>query len=343
MAPKANGESPIRVYLLGATDEESTAKQAQQQQLQLFFQTCQWDHLTELIEVHPEVARFPLKMICQGENCVVTALHLAVCTPQCPVSVLEALVTAYPAAISTAEPRGGRYPLHMALLKGAPVTQIDYLLSAWPTATLQADSAGYLPLHVAVQYASDSVIQQVLKACPAAASERTARKRYALHLLIASRCHWDLAPALVVTIDTVKAVINAHSMALKEPDLQGRLPLHLAAGNPYPRWDILRLLCDEYPEALLMPDDDNKIPLQLLKRFVACAHPAPDAGTFQTTVDQSGTAASLIQDNDVVTAFLQDRTAAEKRKHNVFHKLLSKVVHKKKFTSSNVDLMNCYG
>jgi len=324
----------------------------EQEELVHLFETFRWDDLMKLIEEHPQVARCRIKMICQGENCFVTPLHLFVSCSKCPVTVLEALVTAYPAAVSTAEPRGGRYPLHMALLKDAAANQIEYLLATWKDATLHADSTGHVPLHLAVEYASDVVIQQVLSACPAAAAMKTSRDRYALHLLTASRCEWntDEEESLIVSRITVRDIIQAHPEAVKLPDLQGRLPLHLAAGHPSPRWDVLQLLCDEHPEGLLVQDEDHKIPLQLLKRFASCHGTTTTPAEGQLPMDFSGTVASLQNhhyDNDVVSAFLRDRTATEKRKHNVFHKLFTRrTSHKKKPAEAAVaavDLMNCYG
>jgi hypothetical protein len=273
----------------------------------------------------------------------------------CPIPVLEALVQAHPAALITADSRRGLYPIHLGLLKGtAGIEQIDYLLSVCPELALRADLDGNLPLHLAVEYASDDIIRRILSSCPEAAGYKTNRQRYVLHLLATSRCQIEgssdnsFPEEFEVSLDTIKATIEAYSDALQQPDLQGRLPLHLAACTPYPRWDVLKLLCDAYPAALLVQDENHKLPLHLLKRFSTST---PSC----YPVDSSLTSPPLIvcPDNDVILTFLHDRTVAEKRKNNVFHKLFGKVIplKKKMSTASTIAAMptqtlewtNCYG
>jgi len=316
------------------------------ERLQALLDTSQWDAVVDLVENHPELAKESscFRMVCQGENCRVTALHLASTRPNCPVAVLEAIVTACPSSITTPESRGGRWPLHLALLKGASLVIVTYLLAAYPDACLQVDDLGELPLHYAVQYADEPTIQAVLNACPQAAAYKTSRSRYPLHLLTANRCSWDQD----LQLQTVTSLIQAYPAALSEPDLQERLPLHSACAVAFPRWDVLKVLIQEYPAALLKQEESHKIPLDILKRF--SSHYSADSNT-NTSSAYSGLDKSVSDhyDNDIVTAFLHDRTMAEKRKHSTLHKLLSKVTRPKKKTTNTetatteIDLMNCYG
>jgi hypothetical protein len=330
----------------------------------LLSKPCDPDRIVRLIQDSSELAQTSLKMILCGENCMVTPLHLAV-FENCPVPVLKALFDAYPAAISTAEPRGGRYPIHLGLLKGGTsvgLEQIAFLMHEWPECTTRAvDSLGNVPLHTAVQYSTDAVIRHVLAVNSNAAEAKTARQRTALHLLSAARCQWDnvkvastfpsdrevedalLAAALTISTDTLQALVDANPAALQEKDIQGRVPLHLAAGVPFPRWDCLQLLCNAYSPALLVLDAKHKTPLQLHQRFGACGV------SHCVDLSESSGRSSSSMDNDVVAAFLQDRTTGEKRKNHVLFKLLSKVQPKKNkhlatsSTNATVDLMNCYG
>lgn len=331
---------------------------------------------------------FGIKMILCGENCFVTPLHLAVAR-HCPVSVLQALHDRNPLAVSAGEPRGGRYPIHLALSKSSnksssscAVTTVQWLLETWPAATAVAvDAMGHWPLHEAVQYAADPVIRLVLAADPSAARQLSVRRRRTpLHLLAAARCEWDnstntnnsttgiargnvrdTSADLVLSTSTLQALIDAYPEALQLADFQGRLPLHLAAGTPFPRWDCLQLLCNAHSAALLSLDEDHKTPLQLHQRFsTGNSNNSGSAAnnnnhfyrhSISTEIPDSSLRTFVAApDNDVILAFLQDRTTAEKRKQNVFYKLLSKVHTKTKGTpaptpsaAAVVDLMNCYG
>ena len=310
-----------------------------------------WDAAVALIHAHHnDIAQHVMHMVCQGEPYAVTPMHYIVGTfTNCPITVLQALIDAYPSALLQAEAKRGLSPVHLGLLKATlGIPQINYLLSVCPELALLPDKDGNLPLHLAVEYASDEMIQRILAACPAAAGYQTKRQRYALHLFASSHCQIDShisSDTSALTIATLKALMDAYPYALQQPDLQGRLPLHLAACTPYPRWDVVQLLCNAYPEALLMQDENHKIPLQLLKRF--------SSSSSSTSTSSLGTVDSHMSnpDNDIIQTFLHDRTNAEKRKKNTFHKILRKVVPFKKqahATSSlsnpvaTVDLMNCY-
>lgn len=316
------------------------------EQLPDLLKSSTWDSAISLIyHFREDIPNHKIKIVCQGETCFVTPMHYAVgCILQCPTAVLEALVDVHPSALLMSGSRRGLSPVHLGLIKGTiGVTQAKYLLSVCPELALHTDVDGNLPLHLAAEYASNDMIQCILEACPSAAGCQTKRQRYPLHLLTTARCQivdnsydpFDL-DATDTSIATMKSIIDAYPYALQQPDLQGRLPLHSAACTPYPRWDVLQLLCDSYPAAILVQDEHHKIPLQLLKRF------ASSSSLSTSTLDSSSTN----QDNDVVLTFLHDRTNAEKRKNNSFHKLLSKVVpFRKKNTASSpsVDWMYCYG
>jgi hypothetical protein len=304
-----------------------------------------WDAAIALIHLyHNDIAQHIIPVVCQGETYSVTPMHYAVGTiTNCPMVVLQALVDVYPAALLQVEAKRGLSPVHLGLIKSTiGMTQINYLLSVCPELALQADKDGNLPLHLAVEYASDEMIQRILTACPAAAGYQTKRQRYALHLFASSHCQIDShlsSDTSTRTIATLKALIDAYPYALQQQDLQGRLPLHLAACTPYPRWDVVQFLCDASPEALLIQDENNKVPLQLLKRFSSSS----SLGTVDSQMSNS--------DNDIILTFLHDRTMTEKRKKNTFHKMLRKVVPFKKRSIAaslsnpvaTIDLMNCYG
>lgn len=327
------------------------------EQLMLLLTARHWEEVVNLLRQYPaEIAGCTMKVVCQGENYKVTPLHFAVGSfANCPVSVLEALVQANPAALISSDSRRGLNPIHLGLLKGTVgIEQIDYLLSVCPEMALHADMDGNLPLHMAVEYASDAVIKRILSACPEAAGYKTKRQRHALHLLASSRCqiggrNVETGLDSIVSLSTIQALVDACPEALQHSDLQGRLPLHLTVCTPFPRWDVIKLFSDTYPAALLVQDENHKIPLQLFKRFSA-----PASTSMHSLESAVSASTSSVPDNDVIMQFVVDRTNAEKRKNNVFHKYLGKVIpHKKKSTAAHIragaasapslDWTNCYG
>jgi hypothetical protein len=350
--------SPFPLNGIGVAQHNGTEDESRVplEQLSQLLTSRSWGEVVSLIHQYPtEISGCTMKVVCQGENYMVTPLHFAVGSiVNCPVPVLEALVQANPAALISTDVRRGLNPIHLGLLKGTVgIEQIDYLLSVCPEMALHADLDGNLPLHMAVEYASDAVIQRILLACPEAAGYKTKRQRRALHLLASSRCqiggrngHTGLDS--VISLNTIKSLIEAYPEALQHPDLQGRLPLHLTVCTPFPRWDVIKLFSDIYPAALLVQDENHKIPLQLFKRFSA------SPSSTHSTASSSSAPASAVPDNDVILAFVVDRTNAEKRKNNVFHKYLGKVIpQKKKSTAAHIragaslaptmDWTNCYG
>ena len=316
--------------------------------------TMKWDAAIAVIQQHhDDIASHVIQVVCQGETYTVSPMHFAVGTiVNCPIPVLEALVQAHPNALLQSDTKRGLSPVHLGLIKGTMgMPQINYLLSVCPELTLHADIDGNLPLHLAVKYASDAIIQCVLQVCPAAAGYQTKRQRYALHLFATSHCQignhngqHTSSSSSDTSISTLKALTVAYPYALQQPDLQGRLPLHLATCTPYPRWDVVQFLCDAYPDALLMEDEHHKIPLQLLKRF--------SSSSSSFGAEDSPQQQQQHPDSDIILTLLQDRTNAEKRKKNTLHKILRKVVSFKKRTTEpassesdniRIDLMNCYG
>jgi hypothetical protein len=272
--------------------------------------------MERLLEDSPDLARQTVTVVFQGENCSSTPLH-AVLEASAPLAVVDAMVTAYPAALGMGDCAGGRLPLHWALRRAASLAVIQYLVSAHPEALLVADHAGSLPLHTACSYASEEVIRAVLGQCPEAASITNGKShRCALHLL-ASRCLYDDNN---LSLDAFRTVLDAHPAAAALDDRQGRVPLHIACEHAHPRWDVLRLLVEQHPAGLLLKDQWKLTPVQLHRRFV----------------DRP--------DHDVVVAFLQERTVREKRKRwqqhtsSVVDKIFTILVDKKE-----VDLGHCYG
>jgi ankyrin repeat protein len=235
-----------------------------------------WKEVLDMIEADPSLARRPVPVVCQGENSTGFLVHYLVSSRRrnpTPVSILDALVTAYPMALSHADPRGGRLPLHMAVFLpfcsassfSSRVELVKYLTDAYPPALQVQDKEGNLPLHYATMLHGSDMIQVLLKAYPDACQVRNSRDRYPLHLLC-DRYLDDDAGAAFIHQDDVQACVKACPNALQGLDRFGRTPLHLACNAEYLwRWDILNVLIQGYPAALLMKDKIRRTPLELAK------------------------------------------------------------------------------
>ena len=264
-------------------------KLKQEATLQKLLEYEDWDRLFPLIQEDPGLCRTRVHMLCQGEKTQCLPLHAVVGRKRACFAVVDAILTAYPKALMQKDQLGGRLPVHMALLRGAPVSIVRYLCCAQPQALQQADFEGNLPMHYAAQYSSEEVIRLLFESWPAACKHANGRDRLPFHILC-SRC-WDHD---MVSLNLMKRVLKECADACKRGDRNGRLPLHVACEQPNPRWDVLQLLVESHSPALLVKDQSKRTPLQLIKR--------------------RHIARPMTNDNDVVTAFLQERTTREKRK-----------------------------
>lgn len=136
---------------------------------------------------------------------------------------------------------------------------------------------------------------------PDACQHANNRARLPLHLLCARI--WDqdsLALSLIMNI------IRHNPAALRLPERQGRLPLHLACEQGRPRQDIVELLVASFPAGLLCGEvESGRTPLVICEWMKS----------------------SGLRENEVVLAFLRDKTNREKPKKKSF---LGKLFNKRK-------------
>jgi hypothetical protein len=312
-------KTPVRLQI---AQEAIQQKIYHRNQLQNALEAADWCQVLTIVEEHPYLKHdLSFEFIVQGERCYGLPLHVAICEPSCPQHIVQLMLSSH--ALATPETRRGRLPLHLALLRDAKAETIDLVLGSSTTSLTRPDSLGYVALHYAVEFARPEIVGTVLRACPQAAGVMTYRRRYPLHLAAAERSSCFDGDALDMQI--LRELIDAFPSALQFPEMQGRLPLHLACANPFPKWDFLQVLIDAFPPALLDSDKCRKTPLDLLKQFAA----------------SSG-------EQNVVRSFLQDRTNAERRRRKtlIFNKLWRRGSRPQKpenEDSTLTNLMNCYG
>ena len=287
----------------------------------------QWDTLEALCRDNQSlVASQSITMVCQGENTTCLPVHFCCGRKSTPLSTINALVTAHcqgRGCLMMPESNAGRLPIHMAVLKGAAsLDVVEYLCRTEPQSLCVTDHEGNLPLHYAAMYASDAVIQVLVRSYPAACHEaNTQSQRWPLHLLCArswggySCCDDDDdddPQQMIVSMDTINMVIQEYPDALKQPDRRGRLPLHVHCASD-PRADVLQVLVERFPEALLMTDDSNAkwTPLSLARKFTTTldSNNNNKSGKSSTTTNGS---------SNVVLAYLIEMTNKERRKKYKF-------------------------
>lgn len=313
------------------------------QKLQFYIQNESWRSVLQLLQQDPSLAKLTVLIQCQGERTPCLPLHAAVARRQPCLDVLECLVQIHPAALHTPDAISNRWPLHLALLKGASPAIIDYLTTRHPAALRHADAAGNTPLHYACMYSPEPTCWNILQSYPAACAlpnngsasasgndndnASHYKNQWALHLLCARG--WDAHQ--VVSLELLQAVHEAYPAAVRSTDRHGRLPLHhwatttassssptsasttfdTAAGQQqqqqrqHPRADVLQWLVELYPEALIHKDRQNQTPLALSKLFFAGCN---NNKRQQQQQHYAG------DDDSVVAAFLRERTLQEQRR-----------------------------
>lgn len=270
-----------------------------------------WIRVEHYIEQDPSLARREVIMVCQGENSKGLLLHLVCTRRHAPISVIDALITANPNALLQKDTSGGRLPLHVATLKGAPCETIQHLIRARPQALSMPDQEGNLPVHHAAQY-STPIFKLLLAEHPQGAQVSNNKGRLPLHLLCTHCFDLHVAP------QELKDCYDAYPQAIQSLDRYGRIPLHLAC-QAHPRWDLLQVLMERYPEGLTVKDKSGQIPYQLAKLHYS--H----------------------NQRDVVLCGLSDATVRERRKKGKFLPCFS-LNYKKRKKKMDVDLFdNCYG
>jgi hypothetical protein len=278
-----------------------------QQSLQSLIDNEDWTELMTLVERDPNVCRERVNMIFQNENITCLPLHAVVGRRGAGVlSIVDCLVTTYPGALMRKEEGGDRLPLHMAILKGASVAVVRYLMEALPQALEKADCEGNLPLHYAAMYSSEGVIRLTADRYPAACRHANLKERMPLHLLCAR--NWDHQDYDLISLDQIHCIFTSYPAAVQHADRNGCLPLHVACSQPQPRWDVLNLLIKAFSVGLLHKDDEERVPLQICRRIASSALATSSPASTSTLPT------AFCRDNDVVLAYLRDKTNQEKRK-----------------------------
>jgi hypothetical protein len=221
-----------------------------------------WDQVALLLAQNSSLlATCQVPFVCQGENSKAMLIHLLCSRKTTPLYLLQTLVHANPSCLLKTEKLGGRLPLHISIIKGAPVAVVQYLCQAQPQALKEVDIDGNLPVHHAAYYSS-SILKFIIGAHPKACQVSNHKDRFPLHLVCASS--WlDSETA----VQDLQVCFQAYPKAIQMADRYGRLPLHLRCQTPHPTsWDTVEFLIQEYPAALTTKDKLRDTPHALMKK-----------------------------------------------------------------------------
>jgi hypothetical protein len=186
---------------------------------------------------------------------------------------------------------------------------VQFLLKTHPEAAQQADVNGWLPLHVAVRYASagPATLQLLIDANPAAAQHKTFKGLLPMHLAAMHTGRGDYVAA-----ECVRRLLKAYPAAAREPSPSGYQPLHYVA------WFMggdaaaacMRLLLEVHPAAAGVKSTSGDLPLHLLTQNET----GPPAAVVRVLVDAFPEALSVRDEHGLTplqTAELWGRLSAE--------------------------------
>jgi hypothetical protein len=143
--------------------------------LKTLIQNQNWESVLARLECNPHEAEEELRVTTRGgfnSNSGFLPLHYAM-ERRPPVQVVEALIDAWPEAVTTRTMPGGCLPLHIASTWYAPVSSISALLAADRAACKVQDELGNVALHSACfSGTATPVVEALLRAYPKAVLAR---------------------------------------------------------------------------------------------------------------------------------------------------------------------------
>lgn len=203
-----------------------------------------------------------------------TPLHLA-CERRGAPSLLRLLIESEPKALLIANSRGDT-PLHVACRFESPIAVVETLIENGREALNVANLGGDLPLHVAC--AQRGTTQAVFQALVEAGSEAVVKANVDGNLPLHMACGAP-TPAATVTKQQPNSSNSTAPLAVLEllterwadsvhkPNLDGRLPLHVACATKHPSLPVVTFLLQRAPREIRAKDRNGMLPLH-----VACAH-----------------------------------------------------------------------
>lgn len=182
-------------------------------------------------------------------------IHRAASNNRRRAEFCKKLIDAYPVSITQLS-EDGDSPLHQACWKGH-ISSVKYLYEVNPEMIRKGDEE--YPLHCACYNTNPEVFKFVYELYP---DIITVRAYGNLPIHVALSCDnfpWDH------TIDIINFIVKYDPDCVSKPDGEGRLPLHLACDSSV--YDLIELLYDLYPEAILIRIDNarGQLPIEIIQ------------------------------------------------------------------------------
>lgn len=181
--------------------------------------------------------------------------------------------------------KDGDLPIHVALTFNAPLALIKALVDAFPQGLRTKNREKILALHSAVRQEniSDQIIIKLLEVHPEATYTYDNEKNYPLHLAICScksssliNSFLDLSPGALKMLDTFKnyplhcileqsssypvdlilRIISQYPEAVKQTNMRGELPIHIAIYK-YCDISIIHALANLYKQGIMQFDKNG--------------------------------------------------------------------------------------
>lgn len=232
--------------------------------------------------LHPEQAREldesdlrrPSDPMLSGVSTHQTALHLAASSNAGGESgkiVIQSLLDLYRNAAHVQDAVDGSLPIHVIVENKFKQDWSNFgalLCHVYPRGLQIPDHHGKMPLHRSCtaithskvggeDYASTSVIMNVVRLFPQAASHLDHASCLPFHILCMHAKIWD---------ENVESVYNAHRAAVQArtgPIFDNRLPIHLACSNSATSQSLISRLVRIHPRGASITDQQGKLPFHL--------------------------------------------------------------------------------
>jgi ankyrin repeat protein len=201
------------------------------------------------------IENYPESLQVQGDHGYeLLPLHIE-CKYQCRSIIVRKCIELYPNSSLIADV-DGYLPLHWLLTKLSPSVEDTLLMiDNCPVALKHKSKDDQLPLHIEKRHQCRlPVILKCIELFPESLSDINHNGYLPLHLLLADKSS---------SIDDAHMIINKYPAVLAYKDGQCQLPLHIECSNQC-RPSIISKCIELYPEALKEPDSDGCLPLHLL-------------------------------------------------------------------------------
>ena len=169
-----------------------------------------------------------------------------------PLSVVQAVYEAYPAAIRQVDPTKGATPLLYACSFAAHESVVDYLMAQYPDSVSRARFDGALPLAMACTYrAPPAVLESLMHRYPQGMAHAADQGWYPLHAAVACQAPLQVIQALVQ--GHAPSVVDTHNPTQSTA-------LHLACSRRTCTVDVIAVLVQAAPHAMVVLDSQRMTP-----------------------------------------------------------------------------------